>query len=97
MELLFLKVLLLYPQAQVLDQDPYHLRCVITHIAVLVELKLANALFSLSHRLVDVYADLPLTWFAVGCYYLVTKQYDRARRRFRYEKGEKLIHESERD
>ena len=73
-------------QAKVLDEDPYNIRCIPTHIAVLVELRLANALFSLAHRLVDDYADLALSWFAIGCYYLLTRQYDRARRHFRYGK-----------
>jgi anaphase-promoting complex subunit 6 len=71
------------PQTKILEDDPYHLRCLRTHIAVLVELKLANALFMVAHRLVDDYPDEALSWFAVGCYYLLTNQHDSARRYFR--------------
>lgn len=28
-------------------------------------------LFSLAHKLVDLYPDLAIAWFAVGCYYYV--------------------------
>lgn len=33
-------------------------------------------------RLVEEYPDRALSWFAVGCYYLCTQQYDSARRYF---------------
>lgn len=33
-------------------------------------------------RLVEEYPDRALAWFAVGCYYLCTQQYDSARRYF---------------
>lgn len=66
-----------------MEADPYHLRCLPTHIALLVELGKKNDLFVTAHRLVDNYPELPLTWFAVGCYYLLTKQHDHARRHFR--------------
>ena len=37
---------------------------------------------SLVCRLVEEHPDRALSWFAVGCYYLCTQQYDSARRYF---------------
>ncbi|KYM98209.1 Cell division cycle protein 16 like protein [Cyphomyrmex costatus] len=54
---------------KILKKDPYHNSCLPVHIACLVELKKTNALFYLAHRLVDLYPEMALAWFAVGCYY----------------------------
>ncbi|KAJ8674108.1 hypothetical protein QAD02_005370 [Eretmocerus hayati] len=64
----------------ILKKDPYHNGCLPIHIACLVELKKTNALFYLAHKLVDLYPDLALSWFAVGCYYYSIKKSDPARR-----------------
>ncbi|KAK7090544.1 cell division cycle protein 16 homolog isoform X2 [Littorina saxatilis] len=64
----------------VLSKDPYNSRCLPLHVAVLVELKKPNALFYLGHKLVDFYPNKPVSWFAVGCYYLLTKNFEPARR-----------------
>ncbi|XP_014681406.1 PREDICTED: cell division cycle protein 16 homolog [Priapulus caudatus] len=64
----------------VLNKDPFHSDCLPVHIACLVELKKPNDLFYLAHKLVDLYPDKPVAWFAVGCYYLLVKKNDAARR-----------------
>lgn len=35
-----------------------------------------------SHKLVEEYPNQALSWYAVGCYYMCTKQYEQARRFF---------------
>lgn len=65
---------------RILKKDPYHSTCLPVHVACLVELKKANALFYLAHKLVDLYPDMALAWFAVGCYYYVIGKSDPARR-----------------
>ncbi|XP_014232133.1 cell division cycle protein 16 homolog [Trichogramma pretiosum] len=64
----------------ILKSDPYHSSCLPVHIACLVELRKTNALFYLAHKLVDLYPDLALSWFAVGCYYYSIGKSDPARR-----------------
>ncbi|KZC08990.1 Cell division cycle protein 16 like protein [Dufourea novaeangliae] len=65
---------------RILKKDPYHNTCLPVHIACLVELKKTNALFYLAHKLVDLYPDMALAWFAVGCYYysIVENEHDQA-------------------
>ncbi|KOX67609.1 Cell division cycle protein 16 like protein [Melipona quadrifasciata] len=65
---------------RILKKDPYHNSCLPVHIACLVELKKTNALFYLAHKLVDLYPDMALAWFAVGCYYYSLGKSDPARR-----------------
>ena len=65
---------------RILKKDPYHNSCLPVHIACLVELKKTNALFYLAHKLVDLYPDMALAWFAVGCYYYSIGKSDPARR-----------------
>ncbi|KAJ8669052.1 hypothetical protein QAD02_000311 [Eretmocerus hayati] len=64
----------------ILKSDPYHSGCLPLHIACLVELKKTNDLFYLAHKLVDLYPELALSWFAVGCYYYSIGKNDPARR-----------------
>ncbi|KAL7632928.1 UNVERIFIED_CONTAM: hypothetical protein RMT77_016755 [Armadillidium vulgare] len=64
---------------RVLQRDPYHPECLPIHIACLVELKQANSLFLLGHKLVDYYPENALSWFAVGCYYYLIGKNDKAR------------------
>lgn len=61
---------------RVMSIDPYHTFCLPLHIALLVQLKKPNKLFYLAHKLVDLYPDLSVSWYAVGCFYLMqaTKQ-----------------------
>ncbi|XP_035828816.1 cell division cycle protein 16 homolog isoform X3 [Aplysia californica] len=65
--------------SKVLSKDPYNSQCLPIHIAVLVELKNSNALFYIAHKLVDYYPDKSLSWFAVGCYYMLTENFIPAR------------------
>ncbi|CAH1176896.1 unnamed protein product [Phaedon cochleariae] len=64
----------------ILKVDPYHEACLPIHISCQVELKQSNKLFSLAHNLVDLYPNLALSWFAVGCYYYIIGKSDFARR-----------------
>ncbi|KAJ8962122.1 hypothetical protein NQ318_018079 [Aromia moschata] len=64
----------------ILKLDPYHDACLPIHISCQVELKQSNKLFSLAHNLVDLYPNLAISWFAVGCYYYIIGKSDCARR-----------------
>ncbi|CAH1987431.1 unnamed protein product [Acanthoscelides obtectus] len=64
----------------VLKMDPYHDACLPIHISCQVELKQSNKLFTLGHNLVDLYPNLAIPWFAVGCYYYIIGKSDLARR-----------------
>ncbi|XP_074658547.1 cell division cycle protein 16 homolog [Tubulanus polymorphus] len=66
----------------VLKESPFNNECLPLHIAVLVELNKPIKLFHLAHRLVDMYPNKPVSWFAVGCYYLVVGKNEPARRYF---------------
>ncbi|CAL4061020.1 unnamed protein product, partial [Meganyctiphanes norvegica] len=65
---------------KVLKKDPYHTECLPVHISCLVELKQSNTLFLLAHKLVDLYPETALAWFAVGCYYYLIGKNEQARR-----------------
>ncbi|KAJ9575800.1 hypothetical protein L9F63_007341, partial [Diploptera punctata] len=62
------------------EKNPYHSSCLPVHISCLVELKKINKLFYLAHRLVDLYPEMAISWYAVGCYYYVIGKSDPARR-----------------
>ncbi|CAG9830325.1 unnamed protein product [Diabrotica balteata] len=64
----------------ILKVDPYHDACLPIHISCQVELKQSNKLFTLAHVLVDLYPNLAISWFAVGCYYYIIGKSDFARR-----------------
>ncbi|KAF5295106.1 hypothetical protein FQA39_LY13257 [Lamprigera yunnana] len=64
----------------ILKKDPYHTSCLPIHISCQVELKQSNKLFTLAHNLVDLYPNLAISWFAVGCYYYIIGKRDSARR-----------------
>ncbi|XP_064615248.1 cell division cycle protein 16 homolog [Liolophura sinensis] len=66
--------------SSVLDKDPYNSQCLPLHVAVLVELGKSNILFYLAHKLVDIYPNKAVSWFAVGCYYYLIGKYQPARR-----------------
>ncbi|CAG9461098.1 unnamed protein product [Pedinophyceae sp. YPF-701] len=57
-----------------LAADPGHRRAAEVHIAACVALHLKQELFELAHRLVAEAPDDPLSWYAVGCYYLCSGQ-----------------------
>ncbi|EGV97130.1 Cell division cycle protein 16-like [Cricetulus griseus] len=66
----------------VMEKDPFHANCLPVHIGTLVELNKANELFYLSHKLVDLYPGNPVSWFAVGCYYLMVGHKNEHARRY---------------
>ncbi|CAL8389063.1 cell division cycle protein 16 homolog [Gadus morhua] len=68
--------------SMVMVQDPFHANCLPVHIGTLVELSKANELFFLSHKLVDLYPNNPVSWFAVGCYYLMVGHKNEHARRY---------------
>lgn len=65
---------------EVLNRDVYHAECLPIHISCLMELKKTNQLFDLAHKLVDLYPESAISWYAVGCYYLMINNTDAARR-----------------
>ncbi|KAK3888761.1 hypothetical protein Pcinc_007234 [Petrolisthes cinctipes] len=65
---------------EVLKKDPYHTDCLPIHISCLVELKQSNTLFLLAHKMVDLYPESAIAWFAVGCYYYLIGKNEPARR-----------------
>ena len=66
----------------ILDTDEYNFSIYPLHLACLHELAQTNTLFLLSHRLADLHPDEPVTWLAVGVYYLSISQVAEARRFF---------------
>lgn len=65
---------------EVLERDLYNTTCLPIHIACLMELKKTVELFGLAHKLVDLYPESPISWHAVGCYYLMINKTEPARR-----------------
>ncbi|XP_055492604.1 cell division cycle protein 16 homolog isoform X1 [Leucoraja erinacea] len=68
--------------SMVMNKDPYHAVLLPVHIGALVELNKANELFYLAHKLVDLYPNNPVSWFAVGCYYLMVGHKNEHARRY---------------
>ncbi|XP_022248767.1 cell division cycle protein 16 homolog isoform X2 [Limulus polyphemus] len=64
----------------VLNKDSFHSGCLPIHISCLMELQKSNDLFYFAHKLVDLYPEKAIAWFAVGCYYLLINKTDAARR-----------------
>ncbi|XP_075549755.1 cell division cycle protein 16 [Dermacentor variabilis] len=64
----------------VLSRDPYLMECLPVHISCLMELGKSNDLFHLAHKLVDMYPENAISWFAVGCYYYLIGKAGSARR-----------------
>ena len=64
----------------VMKKDPFHDICLPIHISCLVELKKSNDLFLLAHKLVELYPEWAVAWFAVGSYYFLIGKQEAARR-----------------
>lgn len=64
----------------ILRRDPYVMECLPVHISCLMELGKSNDLFYKAHKLVDMYPENAISWFAVGCYYYLIGKADSARR-----------------
>ena len=70
--------------AQVLANDPYNLSILPIHVCSLAKLSLHSELFTLAHQLVEAYPQQAIPWFAVGCYYYMTGDFESARRSARH-------------
>merc|ERR1712223_532998 len=64
----------------VMRKDPFHASCLPIHISCLVELRKSNDLFLLAHKLVELYPEWAIAWFAVGSYYFLIGKQEAARR-----------------
>lgn len=64
----------------VLSKDIYHTSALPVHISCLMELKKTIELFELAHSLVNFYPESAISWYAVGCYYLMIQKTESARR-----------------
>ena len=86
------KAMLLYTQccfrdaleltSNILSSDPYNASTLPLHLACLHELQEKNALYLLSHTLADTQPNSPLTYLAIGTYYLTISSIASARRFF---------------
>ncbi|KAG5672804.1 hypothetical protein PVAND_002896 [Polypedilum vanderplanki] len=65
---------------EILDRDPYHKRTLFVQIGCLMELKDSNALYYMAHKLVDFNPDEPISWYAVGSYYILINKPEQGRR-----------------
>lgn len=91
-DLLLSKADLLYTQCRfadslaltesILQHDRYNFDVLPLHLACLHELGEKNALFLLAHDVADNHPEEPVTWFAVGTYYLTINKIAEARRFF---------------
>lgn len=62
--------------------DPFDFACMPVYLASMVELGLSHELFYCAHELVKAYPKHTVSWFAVGCYYLLVGKNDAAQRYF---------------
>lgn len=68
--------------SSVLADDRYNFSVLPLHLAALHELGETNALFLLSHELVDTHPGEPGSWLAIGTYYYSTNKIAESRRHF---------------
>lgn len=66
--------------ASILEKDVHHIECLPVYISSLMEIDKPTQLFDIAHQLVDLYPESAISWFAVGCYYLVINKVEPARR-----------------
>jgi anaphase-promoting complex subunit 6 len=76
-----------YPKAYKLSKelmvhDPYNTKILVAHISCLVELDLKNELFYLAHKLVEENSENFISWYAVGAYYYLIENNEKARKYF---------------
>jgi len=64
----------------ILEKDVHHVDCLPVYISSLMEIDKPTQLFDIAHQLVDLYPESAISWFAVGCYYLVINKTEPARR-----------------
>jgi len=69
--------------SNILTADPYIKGSILTvYVSCMVELKLKSQLFNFSHKLVTLYPNEPISWYSVGCYYFLIKNFTDARHYF---------------
>jgi len=68
--------------SKILENDKFNMNCILLHLVCLYELEKKNELFYIAHQLVEYYPNHEISWFAVGCYYLLIGQSSEARRYF---------------
>eukprot|EP01125_Pyxidicula_operculata_P000149 TRINITY_DN1020_c2_g1_i1.p1 TRINITY_DN1020_c2_g1~~TRINITY_DN1020_c2_g1_i1.p1 ORF type:complete len:591 (-),score=102.40 TRINITY_DN1020_c2_g1_i1:79-1851(-) len=59
-----------------------HMNILTIYLSCLVQLMLKSELFYVAHRLVSIYPSKAVSWYAVGCYYLLIGKCDLARKYF---------------
>lgn len=67
---------------KVIEDDKYNFSVYPLYLACLHEINMKNKLFLISHDMADNYPEEPVTWLAVGVYYLTTGKIAEARRFF---------------
>ncbi|ORX43419.1 TPR-like protein [Piromyces finnis] len=67
---------------RILENDKFNMDSILLHIVCLFELQKKNDLFYLSHQLIEYYPEHEISWYSVGCYYLLIGQSSEARRYF---------------
>uniref|UniRef100_A0A1B0CC40 Uncharacterized protein n=2 Tax=Lutzomyia longipalpis TaxID=7200 RepID=A0A1B0CC40_LUTLO len=65
---------------EIFKRDPYHTQSLSIQIGCLYEQKETNKLFYVAHKLVDLYPEQAISWYAVGSYYDLIGKSDSARR-----------------
>lgn len=66
------------------QQDALYTKSIPAYVTCLYELGEKSKLYELAQDLVDKLNDNPVSWYAVGIYYMYIKRYGEARRYFRY-------------
>lgn len=67
---------------RILESDPYKLSALPLHLTCLHELGKKNDLFLLSHDMAERHPEEPVTWLAIGIYYMSIGKIAEARRHF---------------
>ncbi|KDO34633.1 hypothetical protein SPRG_00695 [Saprolegnia parasitica CBS 223.65] len=63
------------------ERDPFHYQCIAVFVATLVQLERKSELFHFAHQMVDS-PSVDMSWYTVGCYYVLVKKFDTAQRYF---------------
>lgn len=66
----------------ILNEHPYNLSIIVSHIQCLIELGKQSELYKQAHDLICAYPSSAISWFAVGCYYFMIGRYGFARKFF---------------
>eukprot|EP01112_Ceratiomyxa_fruticulosa_P017424 TRINITY_DN5421_c0_g2_i1.p1 TRINITY_DN5421_c0_g2~~TRINITY_DN5421_c0_g2_i1.p1 ORF type:complete len:600 (+),score=102.05 TRINITY_DN5421_c0_g2_i1:113-1912(+) len=68
---------------KLIDNDVYYYGPALSvYLSCLVELKLKNELFLVCHRLSDANPNMPVSLYAIACYYFLLGKYEESRRYF---------------